>query len=619
MKNISRIIRPSPDDPARVQVAHHLWMALALTGLGCFVGLRTLVFSVYIYEPLPEDELLQCFSQNLLFPVMNCLAPVLLIWLFYLLTGRAWIAYICCALPVAAIAIGNYYKVPLRSDPLLATDLRLALEAGSIANRYDLTPTGTLLKFLACLGAGVIFAVVLMPQGVRNRRVRLYWGASCLALCAVALAGPYSSDKLYNQVNTDELVNPNFSAEVYLSRGCVYSFLHSVKDMAPAPPPGYDKEEAAAAMAQYPDHDIPEDQKVSVMGIMLESLCIMTDMEQLTDHPGVTQIYESWHVLEEQGVSGRLLANSFGGGTINTEQAFLTGLSAHEDFRQITDSYVWYFRDQGYQTFGSHPNYGWFYNRQNANQYLGFQDYWFAENYYAERVTPADGVVWYDPMLVQELLGQLKERIADGPCFSFTVTYQNHGPYNEGPSSRDGWVTSDNSDLTETSQHILNYYLSGIFFSIGAMMDLTQGLEEMDEPVVLVLFGDHKPWLRDVYTELGINLDLSTEEGFYNYYSVPYLIWPNSAARKVLGRSFSGQGGDMSPCFLMTELFDQCGWEGPGFMALSREMREITPLIHESGRFWSDGILTNTLEGDGQEFYNQFRRLEYYRERESRK
>ena len=84
----------------------------------------------------------------------------------------------------------------------------------------------------------------------------------------------------------------------------------------------------------------------------------------------------------------------------------------------------------------------------------------------------------------------------------------------------------------------------------------------------------------------------------------------------MLGREFLGDGGDFSPCFLMAEVFDQCGWEGPGFMKLSREMREATPLVHKTDRFLKDGQLADALEGEDLELFQRFLWAQYYREHE---
>lgn len=621
MKTLYRILRLPPGSEARYSTAHHIWMALALTGLGCCVGLLSLVVSPYIYAPMWEDLVLAGFRRQPLFWALNCLFPVLLIWLFYFLTGRAWIAYLGCALPVAGIVLANYYKIRLRTDPLLASDLRLIFEAGDISGAYDFTAGRLVITFLVLLAAGLIAALLLMPRGIRDRQARIFGAASCLALLMVALAGPLTSKALYDEADNNAVINPWSPTELYLSKGCLYSFLYSTQDLFPKPPEGYRRSEAEAAWAALPDSDIPPERQVSVMAFMLEAFCDMTDLPALADDPAVQALYAPWHALEDASVSGDLLTNIFAGGTVDTEWGFLTGYSVHQDFRSPTDSYVWYFQDQGYQTFGSHPGQKWFYNRQNVDQYLGFQSYRFLEDWFAPYLTLDGAVRDSDPFLAQADLAQLKERLANGPCFSFSVTYQNHAPYETAFSEGLCLLTPEDTGLSPESCNILNNYMDGLSRTIQAAVYLTEELEQLEEPVVLVLFGDHKPWAGNggsAYAELGADFSLSSLESFSSYYSTPYVIWANSAAKEVLGRPFVGEGGDFSPCFLMTELFDQCGWTGPGFMELSRQMREISPLLHTTGRFLVDGVLTDTLSEADQDFYRQFLQIQYYREQAAR-
>lgn len=621
MKTLFKIIRPPADAEERLLAAHHSWLTLALTGLGCCVGGLSLLFAATAYGKLNSMALLCSYLANPLILALNLLPPVLLIWLFYFLSGRAWVGFLGSFLPTIGVALANYYKIRLRSDPLLATDLRLAAEAGGIVGGYTLDLTWLVWFALGCFIAGLLFSVFLMPRGVREWRARGFGALSCLALTAVALAGPYTSPKVYAATANNRFINPWSDVEVFVSKGCVYPFLYSFRSMFPTPPAGYDREQAAAQLAQYPDSDIPEERKVSIMGIMLEAFCDLTDFEALAGQEGVAQVYAPWHELEERSVSGDLLTNIFAGGTVDTEWAFLTGYSRYDDFRSPTDSYVWYLRDQGYAAFGSHPGYGWFYNRQNVNQYLGFEEYWFTENHYGSLVDPTAAIWESDPVLTSELLKQMEVRTAQGPCFSFSVTYQNHGPYDELPTARDGILTPAGSGLSESGCNILNNYLGGVSITIRAMTGLVQELEEWDEPVVLVLFGDHKPWAgngNSVYTELGADFDLSTREGFLEYYSTPYLIWANPAARAALGGDFTGDGGDFSPCFLMPKVFDLCGWEGPGFMKLAREMRAVTPMLHARELFWADGRPVDALDEEAMAFYRNYLCAQYYREQEYR-
>ena len=63
------------------------------------------------------------------------------------------------------------------------------------------------------------------------------------------------------------------------------------------------------------------------------------------------------------------------------------------------------------------------------NSYLGFDQYHFIENFY--QAFPEDDIPWdytFFPQLTADLLKQVQE---DTPVFSFSVSYQGHGPYGD--------------------------------------------------------------------------------------------------------------------------------------------------------------------------------------------
>lgn len=66
----------------------------------------------------------------------------------------------------------------------------------------------------------------------------------------------------------------------------------------------------------------------------------------------------------------------------------------------------------------------------------------------------------------------------------------------------------------------------------------------------------------------------------------------------------------------MPKLFDACGWEGPDFMQLSRQLREMSPLVHITNRFLVGDTLSNTLSPEDSQFYLNFLSAQYYREKE---
>ena len=149
--------------------------------------------------------------------------------------------------------------------------------------------------------------------------------------------------------------------------------------MRKVPPKGYNKKEAKSELEKYEYSNIPDDKKVNVIAIMLEAYSDLSDAEGIEFK---IDPYRKWHVLESQSYSGDLITNIFAGGTIDTERKFLTGATNLPTLRKKTNSYVYYFKEQGYTVEGSHPSSNFFYNRVNINKNLGFDNYYFLENKY---------------------------------------------------------------------------------------------------------------------------------------------------------------------------------------------------------------------------------------------
>ncbi len=605
------LFRKRPEDglSAPRRAAFWLWNGLLMLGAALALGLLCLMLAPAQYG----WELFYDYLDHPALVALNLLPPVVLMALLYGLSGRAWLAYALTALPVLGLAAANAYKMFFRDDPVIAADLLLLGEAGNMAGKYQLFLFG---KLAAALGCALVSALLLalLARGRPLGRFRAGIAGTALA-CAAALSPLYASDQVYQDNASEEHINKWSVTQQYVSRGLLYPFLHSVKDAFPRPPEGYDQREAEQWLAQFEDGAIPEDKKVNIVGIMLEAF---TDFSQFEEIQFSQDVYAIWHALEAEGYSGSLLANIFAGGTVNTERAFLTGVAdGNYDYRGEAPSYVRYLKGQGYRATGSHPSYNWFYNRQNVNAYLGFDSYRFTEDYFgpvygADPVLNDDGFL---PDLTRTVLEQLEQ---DAPLFSFSVTYQGHGPYGD----RECWWGEPedfftNPGLDDASRYILSNYLGSVMATQRYLSDMVDAFRASDEPIVLVVFGDHKPWLgngNSVYHALGVNLDQDSREGFYNYWSTPYLIWANGAAKAAVGRDIAGEGPDISPCFLMNVLFEQLGWTGDAYMQAADQCRAQLPVIHSHGvRLTAGGELTAQLPPEQAELARRLLCLSYCR------
>lgn len=615
MQAFRSLLRPDEKTGAAMRWAHRLWVFLWLTVFGLGIGLLSLYLAAYSCPGIDAQALWASYFKLPLLVVMNLLMPLLLVYLGFFLFARPWAAYLLSAVPFLTLALANYYKIQLRGDPVLASDLRLLRTAGGIMGNYSFELSAPVGIVAAGFVTMLLLSILLLRREHMSRHERL---AGLMLLLSLTLAGGfelYPDADIYEKTANSGLINPWSETEIYVSRGTTYPFLYSVQDMLPNAPSGYRESEASSTLASYEDQDIPEGEKITVVGIMLEAFSDMTDFPVLDEVPAIHKIYEPLHELEERSVSGRLLTNIFAGGTVDTEWGYLTGYSEHEEFRSPVNTYVRYFKSQGYDALYRHPGYSWFYNRSNVNEYLGFDESVFNDTGFGDLISISDALYHSDKVLVDYLLNDIDSRTAeDDPLFLFSVSYQNHGPY---PSETywEEYVTPEMTGWSMESCCVINNYLAGIRSTVNEMCRMTEELEKRDEPVAFVFFGDHKPWMgngNSVYTEMGINMDVSTLDGFYNYYATPYVIYANQAARDLLGSDFAGDGGDFSPCFLMARVFDECGWEGPGLMQLQREMREVSPLMSSNGWRMQNGQLTMELEGAAEDENERYLRAQYY-------
>ena len=70
--------------------------------------------------------------------------------------------------------------------------------------------------------------------------------------------------------------------------------------MLPVPPEGYQEAVASSALERYPEEAIPEDQKVSVVGIMLEAFCDSQIFRPVAEQEGLQEVLCPLARLEEE-------------------------------------------------------------------------------------------------------------------------------------------------------------------------------------------------------------------------------------------------------------------------------------------------------------------------------
>ena len=312
---------------------------------------------------------------------------------------------------------------------------------------------------------------------------------------------------------------------LYQGVGIPLELLLEIKTYKIQMPEGYSTE-SASKLVEYAsaEPDVQIEKRPHVIAIMIEAfsdLTVLGDLQLNMDPIPYT------HALSDESIHGYYLASTYAGGTSRTEWEFLTGNSMFNvpndsiPFKQYVsgeqNSIVKQFENAGYHTIGMHNFDGSGWNRNTVYPLMGFDDIYFDSDLEWDGGNVRDYIS--DKAFMRQVIRLFEEHQAKQtgePLFFFGVTMQNHGDYRDKTFQSDVHVT--NLDM---NCFCVDQYLSLTKLSDNAIKELIEYFRSVDEPVEIVLFGDHQPNMpNELYTEVGM-------EQFGQRYLVPYVIWKN--------------------------------------------------------------------------------------------
>ena len=592
-------------DCSTQKILFFLWNATALLLSSAALCAVSLNFAIGKYDNLFYIFLGYLRTSEIF--LLNWLPVLFLQLLLYSIMNTQWIAFLITGAVAMSMSIGNYFKLIFRSDPFTFSDLT-SIKAGlSVAGDYNIQIDERILLSILF----VVVATLILGAFARGK-LRIWKRLLILAVVPLTIWWLWEhfysdTDRYNNNAYQNFLFVTRDSRDYFIANGFYYPFIYSITQSSTVPPEEYNEEKAVGHYSEYHNEVIPSDKKVNLLVIQLESF---TDLEE-AGFGGVSgEVYAPLRQLQNESYSGIMVASVIGGGTVVTERDYLTGSYLAQDFFHPAYSYVRYLNSQGYRTIVSHPNASSFYARGIINEYLGFNKAYYLDNYYQELT---DGERRCDRIYIPEVFRLFREEIKNNvPVFSFNVSLQGHSPYNTDDYDRENWLWIENN-VSDSTRHVLNNYLSQIKETQELLLQEMEKLSNLPEPIVCLVYGDHKPLFSDeIYQELGIVNTMETEQSMAAYLGTPYLIWANPAAKKVLGNDFLGKGSITSPGFLMNILFEQLDWAGPAFLQYTDEVMQHISVICTRGGYVEDGRYVQTLSESGELVLKEYRDLLYY-------
>lgn len=605
-----------------------------LLGLACSVVVTLFVLWAH---PVSVLAMLGKMLRQPLILFLNWLPIALLTAAFAFAFRNVFFSSALVGLIAGVMSIINRVKLTIRGEPFVPRDISLIKEAADAAGSYDMTLPWFQIGCLVVMTAVFIALGVLLPlkksedaPKKRGALVRVMGFVLCLAVLVGAVGLVYSSTDLYNSFETTEPYN---LSSVNNELGFVYYFCYHFSTYKIEKPEGFDRDEAASWETGY--ESAPDAADVNVVFVMNEAFSDILN-EDVFVFPEGENPMEVYNTLAEgeNAWAGHIVVPYFAGGTADTEFDVASGmqtnllnpaapsLTAFRTVNRDLDSIFRVFGADGYTSCFMHPGQSWFYNRENVYDWFGADESFFVEDFDAEY----KGSWVTDESVLRELISRFEEKSAGGGLdFTYAVTIQNHMSYTA--EKYGDYVCPEVETTAELSPEIqtaVNVYAEGIRDANAMLEDLTEFYSEQSEPVLLVFFGDHLPYLgdnRQGYAELGLPAaSVTGGEDPFAAYTSPVLFWCNDAAAEALDFANAIEAldlpadGRISACYLGAVVLELTGrGEVSPWFAFLNEMRRELPVLHNGYYESADGEITTEPTAEEAALVSRMRCWAYYK------
>jgi phosphoglycerol transferase MdoB-like AlkP superfamily enzyme len=496
-----------------------------------------------------------------------------------------------------------YFMNRFRGSPLLFSDLSNFGTGVEVLDEFDYS-----LDFRGYIFAVAIFSIMVVTSKVRiSYRFSPKKRIAIVVLFCLGWLGVIGDVVLSDHYTLTKMKVSTFHPMTagYNTNGGLLALVRSAKISMVTKPVGYS---AAAAeqiadasrkttAEEYPDK--PEYNKPNVIAIMNESF---TDVANIGEHVNTNiDPLPFFNSLTENTVKGWAYASGLGGGTANSEFEFFTGdslyflpvnASPYQLYMKSSQpSLVSTLKEQGYQgNVAIHPYEKMGYSRPRAYEMLGFEKFFGEDDF--ENPKKLRRYI-SDEADYDRLIGEYEKYKAksDAPVFLWTITMQNHSSYggdysNFKPAVH---VTDDLLPVERGENNEIDKILSLVYESDRATGELVEYFRNVDDPTVVVFFGDHQPKLPEEYYNrvLGAEQGKLTPQDLMKKYRVPFFIWANyDIEEKTVER--------VSMNYLSSLMLEAAGMEMTDYNKYLLDMYRETPCMTTFGHYGADGVFYNT-------------------------
>ena len=422
------------------------------------------------------------------------------------------------------IGIVNGVILTQRMTPFTVKDLSILDDGITIVSNY----MSTFQIVMAAIGVAVAIGllVLLFIKGPKKKE-RVKWKRNLIGVLLV-LAVTFGATSIMIKTGKIETFFGNL-AYAYRDYGVVYCFTNTWLNTGISKPDNYSQdrmldifsdEELGDDNAMLLTQKDEDEEHPNIIFLQLESFI---DPSNITSIETSKEACPNFRNLVNNYPSGQLTVPACGAGTANVEFEVMTGISAKffgpgeypykSVLKEKTMETLGYdLKSLGYSTHAIHNHRAVFYNRNTVFANMGLDTFTSIEYMSDVEKTPKNWAK--DNILTESMLDALNS--TESRDMIYTISVQGHGKY---PSEQ----VIQNPEITVTSapseelKWKFEYYVNQVHEMDNFIGQLTEALSNYDEPVVLVMYGDHIPAIDMTEADLASR----------NLYGTEYVIWSN--------------------------------------------------------------------------------------------
>ncbi len=546
--------------------------------------------------------------------ILNLIILYVIYKFFYIISNRLWVSFAAGGFVWYVMGLVNHYVGETRGVMFLPWDIMAFKTAVDVAGAYayHLYPQAVLWLLFIIL---TCIAAFRYHKPFFKGKPFLIYALISFMLCNLLMLGMVKSDR-YKEI-PDRLY---LIERYYRTQGFPVSFFHYSKFLFIEKPQGYsvaqceqgvEELRVAAALDKIDNAD-----KIHAKNVIVIMNEAFADFKTLGDLPEAENALTHFHGVSENCVTGNLYVPVFGGTTVNSEYEFLTANSiAYQKgcpfsyaVRDERPSIASYLKNLGYTAYGFHPATAVNWNRGKVYPLLGFEKFYSIEDFEGQKI-PVINEHPVDDWDVDRLIEMYEQAHSENDkVFIFNVTMQNHSGYEFDYEAETGEAPVDMSAYGEYPQ--AGNYLALLKKSDEAFEKLRLYFEQVDEPTVIVMFGDHQPRLEDDFSSMvyGLSHEDEFDENDPEYsikkYATPFVVWANYDIKEERFEMLSAN-------YLQELVQETAGIELTPYNTLLKRLRHKYPVLSVNGCIDANGRFYGADEFPEDEDIRLYRYLEY--------